>query len=62
MIFICPSEPYKEHVKVSHVIVECRMINHHAVECSVVNNNHSCLQNIFNVVCISSFNFDLAMG
>ena len=25
----CPSEPSKEVVKVSHVIFECRVINHH---------------------------------
>ena len=28
-ILICPSEPSRERVKVSHVIVECREINHH---------------------------------
>ena len=28
-VFICPSEPSRERVKVSHVIVECRVINHH---------------------------------
>ena len=30
-VLICPSEPSRERVKlkVSHVIVECRMINHH---------------------------------
>ena len=27
--FICPSESSIERVKVSHVIVECRVINHH---------------------------------
>ena len=26
---ICQSEPTREHVKVSHVVVECRVINHH---------------------------------
>ena len=26
---ICPSEPTRTRVKVSHVIVECRVINHH---------------------------------
>ena len=30
-VFICPSEPSRERVKVSHVIVECRVINHHPV-------------------------------
>ena len=29
MVFICPSEPSRESVKFSHVIVECRVINHH---------------------------------
>ena len=29
MVFICPSEPSRERVKVSHVIVECKLINHH---------------------------------
>ena len=29
MGFICPLEPSIERVKVSHVIVECRVINHH---------------------------------
>ena len=28
-VFICPSEPSRERVKVSHVIVECRVINNH---------------------------------
>ena len=28
-LFICPSEPTRERVKVSHVIVEHRVINHH---------------------------------
>ena len=28
-VFICPSEPSRERVKVGHVIVECRVINHH---------------------------------
>ena len=27
--FICPSESSIERVKVCHVIVECRVINHH---------------------------------
>ena len=26
---ICQSEPTRERVKVSHVVVECRVINHH---------------------------------
>ena len=26
---ICPSEPSRERVKVSHVIVECRVFNNH---------------------------------
>ena len=26
---ICKSEPSRERVKVRHVIVECRVINHH---------------------------------
>ena len=28
-VLICPSEPTRESVKVSHVIVKCRVINHH---------------------------------
>ena len=28
-MLIFPSEPSRERVKVSHVIVECRVINHH---------------------------------
>ena len=28
-VLIYPSEPPRERVKVSHVIVECRVINHH---------------------------------
>ena len=28
-VLLCPSEPSRERVKVSHVIVECRVINHH---------------------------------
>ena len=28
---ICPSESSIERVKVSHVIVECRVINHHPI-------------------------------
>ena len=28
-VLICPSKPLKERVKVSHVIVECRVIDHH---------------------------------
>ena len=28
-VFIFPPEPSKECVKVSHVIFECRVINHH---------------------------------
>ena len=28
-VLIFPSEPFKECVKVSHVIFECRVINHH---------------------------------
>ena len=28
-VLIFPSEPSRERVKVSHVIVECRVINHH---------------------------------
>ena len=31
-VFICPSEPSRERVKISHVIVECRVINHHPHE------------------------------
>ena len=29
MVLIFPPEPSKECVKVSHVIIECRVINHH---------------------------------
>ena len=29
MVLICPSERSRERVKVSHVIGECRVINHH---------------------------------
>ena len=29
MVLIFPPEPSKECVNVSHVIVECRVINHH---------------------------------
>ena len=29
MVFICPLEPSRERVKVSHVIVECIVINDH---------------------------------
>ena len=29
MVLIFPPEPSKECVKVSHVIFECRVINHH---------------------------------
>ena len=29
MVLIFPPEPYKEYVKVSHVIFECRVINNH---------------------------------
>ena len=29
MVLICPSEPSRERVKVSHLIVECRVINYH---------------------------------
>ena len=28
-VLICQSEPTGERVKVSHVVVECRVINHH---------------------------------
>ena len=28
-VVMYPSEPSRERVKVSHVIVECRVINHH---------------------------------
>ena len=28
-VLICPSEPSRERFKVSHVINECRVINHH---------------------------------
>ena len=28
-VFIFQSEPTREHVKVSHVVVECRVNNHH---------------------------------
>ena len=31
MVLIFPPEPSKECVKVSHVIFECRVINHHPV-------------------------------
>ena len=31
---ICPSEPSRERVKVSHVISEGRVINHHPNKCS----------------------------
>ena len=28
-VLICQSEPTRERVKVSHVVVECRVVNHH---------------------------------
>ena len=28
-VLICPSEPSRKRFKVSHVINECRVINHH---------------------------------
>ena len=31
MVLIFPPEPSKECVKVSHVIFECRVINHHPI-------------------------------
>ena len=45
---ICPSEPSKEHVKISHVIVECRMIG----KCNLIYNNHPCLQHPYYVLVI----------
>ena len=33
MVLIFPPEPSKECVKVSHVIFECRVINHHPKMC-----------------------------
>ena len=30
-VLICPSEPSRERFKVSHVINECRVINHHPI-------------------------------
>ena len=29
IVFNCPSEPSRERFKLSRVIVECRVINHH---------------------------------
>ena len=33
---ICPQEPPRERVKVSHVVVECRVINHHPRACALL--------------------------
>ena len=33
---ICQSEPTRERVKVSHVVVECRVINHHPTKCPLL--------------------------
>ena len=30
-VLICQSERTRERVKVSHVVVECRVINHHPI-------------------------------
>ena len=32
-VLVSPSEPSGERVKVSHVIVECRVIDHHPGQC-----------------------------
>ena len=42
MVLSCPSEPSMERVKVSHVIVECR-----------VNNDHPFLPSLTRVQCMS---------
>ena len=39
-VLICPSEPYRERVKVSHVIVECRVINYHPETSYTTPGNH----------------------
>ena len=33
LVMICPSESSRERVKVNHVIVECRVINHNPYSC-----------------------------
>ena len=43
-VFICLSEPSKERVEISQVIVECRMIYHLPVMCNVIYYNYPCLQ------------------
>ena len=36
MVLICPSTPFRERVKVSHVIVGYRVINHHSDHISAI--------------------------
>ena len=44
----------KERVKISHAIVECRMIYHLPVKCNVIYNYYPCLQHTFYVLVIFS--------
>ena len=39
-----------EEIKISHVIVKCRMIYHLPVKCNVIYNNYPCLQHIYYVL------------
>ena len=48
-VLIFPPEPSKEGVKVSHVIFECRVINHHPYVNALILESRS--------IIISSFNF-----
>ena len=41
-VLIFPSEPSRERVKVSHVIVECRVINHHPENFAYFSRNLLC--------------------
>ena len=40
-VLICPSEPSRERVKVSHMIFEYRVINHHPARV-VIHNQPNC--------------------